>query len=192
MPIKVNNIPIEEFVEQASELTRTQRFTLIKKLILGLKVTQLKELQSALDRELTDAILEEEKGAKIEYKFVNNNFYAYIEKWGREDPEAPYLGRMDFLPGVKYNVISKETNKVETVVGLGLERKDDQLLLKNLELLPYPGIKSYVFYDANLLLPRNPAEQLAKVTFSRRKYQIEAIGWATASELGNISVSTLR
>lgn len=191
MSSKLNNVTVEQILEQALELGRKDRLYLVKELIATFKATQLEELQSVLEREITDAILEDEEGIKIEYKYVNEGFYAYLRQWGKERQKSLYLGRMDFLPGVKYKLTSKKTRQVEIIVGLGLEREGNQLFLKLLYLSPIRKVESHIFYDKDITLPRTPATELTNVTFSLKEYQIEVIGLASASELGNELVEPL-
>lgn len=184
MSLKSTDISIEQVLEQAQKLGMKERCRVIKKLLGTLSVGQLEEVQAELSTQYRNAILEEEKKALVEYKYVNESFYAYLRQWGGERSNT-YLGRMHFMPGVKYKLTYKKQNKVETLVSLGLERDEDRMFLGILHLSPYRKVESYLFYDKNLVLPRVPAEELMKTIFPLKELKIECLGFANDLELSN-------
>lgn len=190
MSTELTDVTVKQVLEQALTLNQKERSKIIKDLLKSLGLGQLNEVKSVLEREIEDAILEEEEKAKTEYKYINGAFYAYVRQWGKERVNI-YLGRMPFLPGFKYKLTHKKQNQVEIVVGLGLERKKERLFLNILYLLPLRKVVSYLFYDKSLVLPRTPGEELLLTTFSLKEWEIEYLGQAESQELGNEFVEYL-
>lgn len=180
MASNLDQLTSEQIFELASELDKKGRFWLVRQLLPTLTSEQLTDLLTEVDETLSQVVLDEEGAldarAKFNIKEVNNNFYAYIEHWGRAMYCNLYIGPLRIMPGIKYKLTHKKTKEVKTLAGLGIYREGEQVYLRIQHLTPVNEEKSYLFYDRSHRFPRRPQEEGIDPLFGRKEWKIEVIG----------------
>lgn len=148
---------LEETIEYLDKnLDKKEKYHVISKLISALTLSQVESLLDKLEQKQADLILEKETSALFDIRLAaNNNSYAYLKRLGKEYPNL-YLGPIYFKQGTVYKLTNKHTNAQKVIRSLGLEQRGLQTYLKIEFLLPQKEVREYLFYDADLTLPRIP------------------------------------
>lgn len=145
---------IDHFI---NNLDPKARYYVVNKLLPTLARWQLEKISEASEQLVADMLLEQESSFLYDIREVNNNHYAYIKRMGREYPNL-YLGVMRFRPGKIYRITHKHKPIQKVVRGLGLEQRGVKTYLKIEFLSPEKAVRSYLFYDPNLPVPRIPQQ----------------------------------
>lgn len=143
---------IDEFLKN---LDNKARYYVVDMLLPTLARWQLEKVNEKSEKLIGNILLEQETSYLYDIREVNSNYYAYIKRMGREYPNL-YLGVMRFRKGKTYRITHKTNGKEKIVRGLGLEQKGVKTYLKIEFLYPDPVIRSYLFYDPTLDIPRRP------------------------------------
>lgn len=143
---------IDEFLKN---LDNKARYYVVDMLLPTLARWQLEKVNEKSEKLIGNILLEQETSYLYDIREVNSNYYAYIKRMGREYPNL-YLGVMRFRKGKTYRITHKTNGKEKIVRGLGLEQKGVKTYLKIEFLYPEPAIRSYLFYDPTLDIPRRP------------------------------------
>ena len=145
---------IDQFLDS---LDNKASYYVVNKLLSTLVRWQLEKVSEKSEKLIENILLEQENSFLYDIRGVNNNYYAYIKRIGREYPNL-YLGVMRFRQGKIYRITHKTKDKEKIVRGLGLEQKGNKTYLKIEFIYPEAAIRSYLFYDPALDVPRLPQQ----------------------------------
>ena len=145
---------IDQFLDS---LDNKASYYVVNKLLPTLVRWQLEKVSEKSEKLIENILLEQENSFLYDIRGVNNNYYAYIKRIGREYPNL-YLGVMRFRQGKIYRITHKTKDKEKIVRGLGLEQKGNKTYLKIEFIYPEAAIRSYLFYDPALDVPRLPQQ----------------------------------
>lgn len=150
----VNLAAVDQFIDK---LDQKARYYIVNKILPGLAVWQLDKIAESAERLAENISSQKESSFLYDIREVNNNYYAYIKRIGKEYPNI-YIGVMRFRQGRTYRITHKHKPIEKIVRGLGLEQKGVKTYL-NIEFIsPEAEICSYLFYDPNLNIPRSPQQ----------------------------------
>lgn len=145
---------IDNFLDS---LDNKARYYIVNKLLPTLAYWQLEKIDEKSEQLIKNIEREQENSFLYDIREVNSNYYAYIKRMGREYPNL-YLGVMRFRQGKTYKITHKINSKEKIVRGLGLEQKGTKTYLKIEFIYPEAAIRSYLFYDPTLDVPRLPQQ----------------------------------
>ena len=140
-----------------SNLDNKAQYYVVTRLLPTLTRWQLEKINEKSEQLAENILSEQENSFLYDIRGVNNNYYAYIKRMGREYPNL-YLGVMRFRQGKTYRITHKTNGKEKIVRGLGLEQKGIKTYLKIEFIYPEAAIYSYLFYDPTLDVPRLPQQ----------------------------------
>lgn len=143
---------IDQFLKN---LDTKARYYAVTVLLPTLTRSQLEKIDEKLERLIDKKYVEQETSILYDYREVKGNHYAYIKRIGKEYFNI-YLGVMRFRAGRVYKITHKTENKYKIVRSLGLERRGVKTYLKIEFIYPESAIRSYLFYDPTLDVPRRP------------------------------------
>ncbi len=151
----ITGLPIiDQFL---SNLDNKARYYAVNKLLPTLNRWQLEKISEKSEQLIANILTKEENSFLYDIREVNSNYYAYIKRMGREYPNL-YIGVMRFRQGKTYKITHKTKDKEKIVRGLGLEQKGIKTYLKIEFIYPEAAIRSYLFYDPTLDVPRLPQQ----------------------------------
>ena len=145
---------IDQFLDS---LDNKASYYVVNKLLPTLVRWQLEKVSEKSEKLIENILLEQENSFLYDIREVNNNYYAYIKRMGREYPNL-YLGVMRFRQGKIYRITHKTKDKEKIIRSLGLEQKGNKTYLKIEFIYPEAAIRSYLFYDPTLDVPRLPQQ----------------------------------
>lgn len=145
---------IDQFLDS---LDNKARYYIVNKLLPTLARWQLEKINEKSEQLIENILSEQENSFLYDIREVNNNYYAYVKRMGREYPNL-YLGVMRFRQGKIYRITHKTKGKEKIVRGLGLEQKGIKTYLKIEFIYPEAAVCSYLFYDPTLDVPRLPQQ----------------------------------
>lgn len=148
----IGSTTIDQFLKN---LDTKARYYAVTVLLPTLTRSQLEKIDEKLEKLIDKKFLEQETSILYDFREVKGNYYAYIKRIGKEYPNI-YLGVMRFRAGKVYKITHRTENKQKIVRGLGLEQRGVKTYLKIEFIYPESAIRSYLFYDPTLDVPRRP------------------------------------
>lgn len=161
----------EAIAEIVDDLDKKEGYYLVSNILPSLDLSQVESLLDKLEEVREELSLKKETSVLFDIREINKSYYAYIKRLGKDYPNT-YLGLMRFREEKVYKLTNKFTGAEKIIRGLGLEQKELQTYLKIEFLYPERVIRSYLFYDGNLEIPRTPQ----KADIEAENYSTEAQG----------------
>lgn len=161
----------EAIAEIVDDLDKKEGYYLVSNILPSLDLSQVESLLDELEEVREELSLKKETSVLFDIREINKSYYAYIKRLGKDYPNT-YLGLMRFREEKVYKLTNKFTGAEKIIRGLGLEQKELQTYLKIEFLYPERVIRSYLFYDGNLEIPRTPQ----KADIEAENYSTEAQG----------------